>query len=325
MTHISTHSHVCRLQEKKSYSDPRKQKQTCGFYDPSDARGNQRTADALDHGGALVGQSWGLLIYTFRKIIHVQGIPLPIWLGRTREGGVFEAEASQKPEQETNNGVASFPQKQTAINGRTLDSATKTELWKRKQLSNRCSDWLTSRTWEKAAAQTEKSLLLENIWKYLITFEGHHVTYLKWSKEEVKLPRFNVDRQTADKQCSYLQTESMENYLITWWMFGVRLLSEKPSFRRSPPLSSLLLSYRWIQWTFTNRKPFFISDEITVRRAALSQTPEMSHWCVVLMSSSQLKLPPVQTDSDSFRLLLLIHCEFISWFALKPHAFKALI
>lgn len=41
---------------------------------------------------------------------------------------MFEAEASQKPEQETNNGVASFPQKQTAINGRTLDSATKTEL-----------------------------------------------------------------------------------------------------------------------------------------------------------------------------------------------------
>lgn len=40
--------------------------------------------------------------------------------------------------------------------------------------------------------------------------QEHHVTYLKWSKEKVKLPRFNVHRQTADKQCSYLQTESIK-------------------------------------------------------------------------------------------------------------------
>lgn len=39
----------------------------------------------------------GLLIYTFHEIIQVRGIPLPIWLGRTREGGVFmEAEPRQK-------------------------------------------------------------------------------------------------------------------------------------------------------------------------------------------------------------------------------------
>lgn len=45
----------------------------------------------------LAGQSWGLLIYTFHKIIHVQEIPLPIWLVRTRMGGVFmELESSQK-------------------------------------------------------------------------------------------------------------------------------------------------------------------------------------------------------------------------------------
>ncbi len=63
----------------------------------------------LGHGG-LVGQSRGLLIYTFHKIIHVQGIPLPIWLVRTRVGGVFmELESSQKTEQWTNNDVASFP------------------------------------------------------------------------------------------------------------------------------------------------------------------------------------------------------------------------
>lgn len=55
------------------------------------------------HGGragsrrGLVGQSRGLLIYTFHKIIHVRGIPLPIWLVRTRVGGVFmELEPSQK-------------------------------------------------------------------------------------------------------------------------------------------------------------------------------------------------------------------------------------
>lgn len=43
------------------------------------------------------GQWRGLLIYTFHKIIHVRGIPLPIWLGRTRAGGVFmEPEPSQK-------------------------------------------------------------------------------------------------------------------------------------------------------------------------------------------------------------------------------------
>lgn len=29
--------------------------------------------------------------------------------------------------------------------------------------------WLTSSTWEKAAAQTEKYVLLQNIWKYIIT------------------------------------------------------------------------------------------------------------------------------------------------------------
>lgn len=68
------------------------------------------------HGGqagsrrGLVGQSRGLLIYTFHKIIHVRGIPLPIWLVRTRVGGVFmELESSQKTEQWTNNDVASFP------------------------------------------------------------------------------------------------------------------------------------------------------------------------------------------------------------------------
>lgn len=37
----------------------------------------------------LVGQSQRLLIYTFQKTIHVRGIPLPIWLVRTRVGGVF--------------------------------------------------------------------------------------------------------------------------------------------------------------------------------------------------------------------------------------------
>lgn len=50
------------------------------------------------HGG-LSGhnQLRGLLIYTFHKIIHVRGIPLLIWLGRTRAGGVFvEAEPRQK-------------------------------------------------------------------------------------------------------------------------------------------------------------------------------------------------------------------------------------
>lgn len=36
------------------------------------------------------------------------------------------------------------------------------------------------------------------------TPESHPPTYLKWSKEQVKLPWFDVDRQTADKQCSYL-------------------------------------------------------------------------------------------------------------------------
>lgn len=87
----------CR--KKTSNRDPRKQKETCAFYNPGDARGNQCTVDALDHGGALLGQSRGLLIYTFHKIIHVQGIPLPIWLGRIRGGGVCELESSQKPEQ----------------------------------------------------------------------------------------------------------------------------------------------------------------------------------------------------------------------------------
>lgn len=55
------------------------------------------------HGGragsrrGLVGQSRELLIYTYRKIIHVRGIPLPIWLVRTRVGGVFmEVQSSQK-------------------------------------------------------------------------------------------------------------------------------------------------------------------------------------------------------------------------------------
>lgn len=57
VTHISTRSPVCRLQEVKRYGELRKQKETCSFHSPSDARGNGRTADALDHGEALVGQS----------------------------------------------------------------------------------------------------------------------------------------------------------------------------------------------------------------------------------------------------------------------------
>lgn len=45
----------------------------------------------------LVGQSRELLIYTFHKTIHVRGIPLPIWLVRTRVGGVFmELESRQE-------------------------------------------------------------------------------------------------------------------------------------------------------------------------------------------------------------------------------------
>lgn len=49
------------------------------------------------------GQWRGLLIYTFHKIIHVRGIQLPIWLGRTRVGGVFmELEPSQKGNKKEN-------------------------------------------------------------------------------------------------------------------------------------------------------------------------------------------------------------------------------
>lgn len=54
---------------------------------------------------------------------------------------------------------------------------------------------------------------------------SHNLTYLKWSKEKVKLPRFNVDRQTADKQCSYLQTGKM---FVTWWKFGPFHVFERP-------------------------------------------------------------------------------------------------
>lgn len=73
------------------------------------------------HGGragsrrGLVGQSRGLLIYTFHKIIHVRGIPLPIWLVRTRGGrGVYGVRSKKQ----SNNDVASFPYMQ--ISGRPL-------------------------------------------------------------------------------------------------------------------------------------------------------------------------------------------------------------
>lgn len=65
--------------------------------------------------------------------------------------------------------------------------------------------------------------------------QEHHVTYLKWSKEKVKLPRFNVHRQTADKQCSYLQTESIKLILSRdEYLECDSLPRTKTSFRRSP-------------------------------------------------------------------------------------------
>lgn len=85
------------------------------------------TVDALDHGGALVGQSWGLLIYTFHKIIHVQGIPLPIWLGRTQGGG---GGWNWSPVQNQSNRqwrglVSIYANMHTAINRSSFGSATR--------------------------------------------------------------------------------------------------------------------------------------------------------------------------------------------------------
>lgn len=105
------------------------------------------------------------------------------------------------------------------------------------QLRTRSSDDVNNRTdvktfcdslpatWEKAAAVWEMCSAAENMKIHHHSLQEHHVTYLKRSKEEVKLPRFNVHRQTADKQCSYLQTEHKIDF-ITWWIFGVWLLSE---------------------------------------------------------------------------------------------------
>lgn len=142
--------------------------------------------------------------------------------------------------------------------------------------------WLASSNLGKSCCTVwEMCSAAENMKIHHHRLQEHHVTYLKWSKEKVKLPRFNVHRQTADKQCSYLHTESIkmilsrDEYLECGSFPSPR--QQKPSFRRSPLPSSLLLKYWWIYWTFTNRKPLFISEGITVRQTALGQAPEMSH------------------------------------------------
>lgn len=80
----------------------------------TNVRGNKKISLHSGRAGSwrgLVGQSQELLIYTFHKTIHVRGIPLPIWLVRTRVGGVFmELESRQEKKQQwVNNNVASFP------------------------------------------------------------------------------------------------------------------------------------------------------------------------------------------------------------------------
>lgn len=79
----------------------KKTNSSSGFTIPACYEGEAETSPHSERAGSrrgLVGQSRGLLIYTFHKIIHVRGIPLPIWLVRTRVGGVFmEVESGQKP------------------------------------------------------------------------------------------------------------------------------------------------------------------------------------------------------------------------------------
>lgn len=188
---------------KKSYSDPRKQRKTCGFLQSGWCKRKSAfscTVDTPDHGGALVGQSWGLLIYTFHKTIHVQGIPLPIWLGRTRgRGGGTGVQSKTRTDKQWRGLVSIYANMWAAINRTSFDSATKRSNDKLNYLTAWCLKTFHESLPAPGKTGSEKRLLFES--------RKHHplsVTYLKWSKEEVKLPRFNVNRQTADKQCSYL-------------------------------------------------------------------------------------------------------------------------
>lgn len=137
---ISTHCAVfayCRSSRQKALQWLMKTKHFAGFTISVMLREEIKISLCGGRAGSrrgLVGQSRGLLIYTFHKIIHVRGIPLPIWLVRTRVGGVFmELEASQKTERWTNNDVASFPYMQISglpLTGGLFDSTNKkNERW----------------------------------------------------------------------------------------------------------------------------------------------------------------------------------------------------